>query len=255
MKEKVRTGKGKAVDEMREEIRKKAADHPEKYKFATVEELKKKEEEFKEKYKSATEEELRKYKENYIEEELTKRAVQQITSDYTKVQEFGGMFGRFLVAFLAVYIVSRRWLLRVLQIPGLLLMPLVFYFFLTMPNTKYFEIPIVGVGSLTFTNVSLGMLFAGVVTVGQLSFWGNYLPRVYPVHLRGTGESFAANIGGRLLGTSFAWVASVLAGMDFVPGNSPPQKFAMVAAGVTLFLYLVGTIFCFFLPEPKGELD
>ena len=25
-----------------------------------------------------------------------------------------------------------------------------------------------------------GMFFAGVFTVGQLSFWGNYLPRVYP---------------------------------------------------------------------------
>ena len=39
-------------------------------------------------------------------------------------------------------------------------------------------------------------------TVSQFSFWGNYLPRVYPVHLRGTGESFAANVGGRMIGTS-----------------------------------------------------
>ena len=53
-----------------------------------------------------------------------------------------------------------------------------------------------------------GMFFAGVFTVGQLSFWGNYLPRVYPTHLRGTGEGFAANIGGRMLGTGFAFVTT-----------------------------------------------
>ena len=44
----------------------------------------------------------------------------------------------------------------------------------------------------------VGIFFAGLLTVGQFSFWGNYLPRAYPVHFRGTGESFAANIGGRL---------------------------------------------------------
>ena len=41
----------------------------------------------------------------------------------------------------------------------------------------------------------LGIFVAGLLTVAQFSFWGNYLPLVYPVHLRGTGESFAANIG------------------------------------------------------------
>ena len=46
------------------------------------------------------------------------------------------------------------------------------------------------------------MFFAGLFIVAQLSFWGNYLPRVYPTHLRGTGESFAANIGGRMIGAS-----------------------------------------------------
>ena len=43
---------------------------------------------------------------------------------------------------------------------------------------------------------------AGFLTIAQFSFWGNYLPRVYPTHLRGTGESFAANVGARMFGTS-----------------------------------------------------
>lgn len=191
------------------------------------------------------------------EKALTKLAEQKIASDYTKVQEIGGLLGRFLLALLAVVIVSRRNLLRVFQIPGLLFMPAFFWYFLTIPNTKYFEIPLgfLGMGSLPITNVSLGMLLAGLFTVGQFSFWGNYLPRVYPVHLRGTGESFAANIGGRLIGTSFALVTTTLASTTLIPGETQPEKFAHAAALVAGFVYLVGSIACFFLPEPKGELD
>jgi len=188
---------------------------------------------------------------------LTKQAEQKLASDYTKVQEIGGLLGRFLLAMIAVVIVSRRSLLRVFQVPGLLLMPLVFWFFLSIENTKYFNIDLnwLGIGSLPATSVSLGVLFAGLVTVGQFSFWGNYLPRVYPVHLRGTGESFAANIGGRLIGTSFAWVTQQLAVMPFIPGITSPQKYAAASALVALFVYLVGSVACFFLPEPRGEFE
>jgi hypothetical protein len=90
-----------------------------------------------------------------------------------------------------------------------------------------------------------------MLTVGQFSFWGNYLPRMYPVHLRGTGESFAANIGGRLVGTCFAWVTLTLAAT-----NDPqyyPTKIALVAAAVGFSVYLIGFIASFWLPEPKQE--
>ena len=65
-----------------------------------------------------------------------------------------------------------------------------------------FTIPLEGIrlGQLPITTMSLGAMLCGFFTVAQFSFWGNYLPRVYPLHLRGTGESFAANIGGRLIG-------------------------------------------------------
>ena len=65
-----------------------------------------------------------------------------------------------------------------------------------------------------------GMFFAGLFTVAQFSFWGNYLPRVYPTHLRGTGEGFAANIGGRMMGTGFAFVTTQLT--NVMPGATPP---------------------------------
>src|SRR5262249_26023014 len=46
---------------------------------------------------------------------LEKLAEQKLASDYTKVQELGGLLGRFILAALAVVIISRRGLLRVFQ--------------------------------------------------------------------------------------------------------------------------------------------
>ena len=82
------------------------------------------------------------------------------------------------------------------------------------------------------------MFLAGFFTVAQLSFWGNYLPRVYPTHLRGTGEGFAANIGGRMLGTGFAFVTTQLA--NVMPGATPPTRLAYAAALVGFGVYLDG---------------
>jgi MFS family permease len=186
---------------------------------------------------------------------VQKKIEQTAGAEYTKVQEIGGLLGRFLLALLAVRIVSRRALLRLFQVPGLIVLPLVFYFFLTMENRTFFVVDLssIYVGHFPITTVSLGVLLAGLFTVAQFSFWGNYLPRVYPVHLRGTGESFAANIGGRMIGTSFAAVTAMLAGQPFIPGDSAPAKLAFTSAAVGLFVYVVGSIACFFLPEPLEE--
>ncbi|MBL9081220.1 MAG: hypothetical protein JNK76_05405 [Planctomycetales bacterium] len=109
-----------------------------------------------------------------------------------------------------------------------------------------------------------GIFIAGFLTVAQFSFWGNYLPHVYPVHLRGTGESFAANIGGRLIGTSFAAltqvIATALVAVDPATGKPNPvdaaHMTAYVAAGVAFAVYLINFIASFWLPEPKeGEFD
>jgi uncharacterized PurR-regulated membrane protein YhhQ (DUF165 family) len=94
------------------------------------------------------------------------------------------------------------------------------------------------------------MFFAGFFTVGQFSFWGNYLPRMYPTHLRGTGESFAANVGGRMLGTSFAFVATTIASQL---SGAPYVQTAMAAAMVSASVLVIGIALSFFLPEPKGE--
>lgn len=150
-------------------------------------------------------------------------------------QEIGGLVGRFLLAALVLVIVSRRWLIRVFQIPGLIILPIVFLF----PATSSLE------------GLKWGIFFCGLFTVAQLSFWGNYLPRVYPTHLRGTGESFAANIGGRMIGTSAALLTTRLIG--WMPEGSPATRLAYAAAAVGTLLYAVGLLLSFFLPEPATE--
>ena len=174
--------------------------------------------------------------------QATAFVVQKTASDTTKVQEIGGLVGRFVLAVLAVYIVSRRGLIRLFQVPGLIILPLVFAWAATKGLTE----------------LKVGMFLAGLVTVAQLSFWGNYLPRVYPLHLRGTGESFAANIGGRMIGTCFAGVTAMIAAKVTPDGATPVQAahyWAYTAAGVGFAVYLIGFVLSFFLPEPPHEME
>jgi predicted MFS family arabinose efflux permease len=160
---------------------------------------------------------------------------QTIVGTVQTIQEIGGLVGRFLLAFLAVRILSRRKLLRIFQVPGLIIVPLVFLF--------------PAVSSLTW--LKFGVFFAGLFTVAQFSFWGNYLPRVYPIHLRGTGESFAANIGGRLIGTAAALLTTQVA--KITPGATPAMKLAYAAAAVGFMVYAGGLLFSYWLPEPPSE--
>ena len=81
---------------------------------------------------------------------------QQLASLVQAFQEVGGLVGRFALAFLAIRIVSRRKLLHVFQIPGLIVVPVVFLFAAT-------------------TSLELskwGMFLAGFFTVAQFSFLG-----------------------------------------------------------------------------------
>lgn len=172
-------------------------------------------------------------------------------------QELGGLIGRFVLAFLAVRMVSRQWLLRLFQIPGVLLIPLVF-FFPAAGKTPQAILDALGTDNMTLLKV--GIFVTGFLTVAQFSFWGNYLPRVYPLHLRGTGESFAANVGGRMIGTA----ANALTLQLFMPKvvgpnaeawglASPPSRIAYAAAMTAGLVYLIGLIASFWLPEPSAD--
>ena len=152
----------------------------------------------------------------------------------TSLGFIGGLTGRTLLAILVVMIASRRGLLRLFQVPGLVVVPLLFWI---APTSN-------------LMTLKIGMFFAGLFTVAQFSFWGNYLPRVYPTHLRGTGEGFAANVGGRMIGTGFAFVTLQLSSRFSGP---PHVQLATAAAFVGAFVYVCGFALSFALPEPKGE--
>jgi len=168
--------------------------------------------------------------------DLARPAQQQAISVVQLFQEVGGLTGRVLLAYLAAVIISRRRLLRVFQVPGLVLLPVVF---LLIPSAG---LPL----------AQWGIFVIGLLTIAQFSFWGNYLPRVYPVHLRGTGESFAANVGGRMIGTFGAFLTTRIVA-PYMPGASVPIRLATACALVGGTVYVIGFIASFYLPEPKSE--
>jgi len=133
-------------------------------------------------------------------------------------------------------VAGRRTLLRIFLVPGLALVPIVFLFTATHSLQSF----------------RAGIFLAGFTTVAQLTFWGNYLPRVYPVHLRGTGEGFAANVGGRMLGTSAALATTHLAAL--MPGSSPAVRLTHAATYVGIAVYALAIVLTFFLPEPPAKL-
>ena len=164
-------------------------------------------------------------------------AQQQAVANVQLYQEVGGLAGRIAMAWLALRIVSRQRLLRLFQIPGLILIPLVF------------GVAAAGhLGDASLIVLKWGMFAAGFFTIAQFSFWGNYLPRMYPTHLRGTGESFSANVGGRMVGTAASFLTASLA---FGPMGH--LSIAYAAAAVGLLVYAVGLAGSFWLPEPATE--
>jgi hypothetical protein len=172
---------------------------------------------------------------------MAKAKIEQAASASVQTwQALGGLLGRVVLAIAALYIVSRRTLLRVFVVPTLILIPGLFWWL-----SNHFSTP----GSLELTKWAI--FTVGLLVVAQFSFWGNHIPRVFPMHLRGTGESFAANIGGRVIGTSMAWIFFTFSAAT--PPN--PSKMALTAATIALVLTALGFILTFFMPEPLREDD
>jgi len=151
-------------------------------------------------------------------------------------QELGGLTGRILFAILLVYVASRV-LIRLFLIPGVILFPVTY---LTLYQGSY-EV------------FATAIFFCGLVTVAQFSYVSEYLPKVFPLHLRGTGSAFATNIGGRMLGTMAAIVNTELLAPFFSGDN--PQKVATAAAVIGATVYTVALVMSFLLPPPIEEGD
>lgn len=81
-------------------------------------------------------------------------------------QEMGGLAGRIILALLVLMAVARRTLLRIFLIPGLVAVPL-----------TYFSLYHTG-GAL----LNWGIAVSGLLVVAQFSYFGEFLPKVFPVH-------------------------------------------------------------------------
>jgi hypothetical protein len=158
------------------------------------------------------------------------------SGDMQMIQESGGLVGRFMLAGLVVAIVARRRMLRVLQVAALVAFPITF----------------VWLSGLGFTTLAFGVFFTALITAAQFNFWGSYLPRIFPTHLRGTGESFAANVGGRIIGTTAALATTTLA--TKLTGELGAGPALAVAAGaVATLACAIGLVASRFITEPESD--
>jgi MFS family permease len=166
---------------------------------------------------------------------LPPRQVEQVASGVQMYQELGGTAGRILFAVFVIHIVSQRRRALLFFVPSLIVFPFLYFFAATR----------------TFALLHLGIFLATMFFNGLHSFWGNYLPRVYPTRLRGTGESFVANIGGRAIGVSAALMTTTLS--NVMPGTGHAAQLAHSAGTVALLFLIMGTIGTYWLPEPVGD--
>lgn len=153
-------------------------------------------------------------------------------------QEMGGLIGRIILAILVIWGMSRVLLLKCFQVPALVMIPLTYMLLYHQGGTAFL----------------LAYGVCGLLTVAQFSYFGEYLPKVFPLHLRGTGGSFATNVGGRMIGTSMAVVTSnlvapILAGKGPITPDIMAQSAGYVATSIAIIAFIVGM----FLPEPKAE--
>jgi hypothetical protein len=79
----------------------------------------------------------------------------------------------------------------------------------------------------------------------------NYLPRMYPTHLRGTGESFSINVGARVIGGSGVLLTTQLA--NIMPGASGAARLAYSVGTLAVLAYTGSLIGSFWLREPEGD--
>ncbi len=153
-------------------------------------------------------------------------------------QELGGLTGRLILAGLLLTAIPRGRMLRLFLVPGIL-------FFAITYNQLYH------VGGSQF---AAGIFICGLLVVAQFSYFGEYLPKIFPVHLRGTGGSFATNVGGRMIGTSAAFLSTNI----IAPMLNPHPTFdhyAMAAGIVGVSVFVIAFGLSFLLPEPAVEVE
>lgn len=165
---------------------------------------------------------------------LAPRQAEQVVATVQFFQEIGGIAGRLLLAIIITRIVSQRRLLRSLFGACLLACSWLYFFGATKD----------------LLHVEAGIFVVSLLFNGLHSFWGNFLPRVLPTHLRGTGESFAMNVGGRTIGVTAALITTQLA--NILPADSVGARLAYAAGTLAALACVAGFAGTAWLQEPDS---
>jgi MFS family permease len=164
--------------------------------------------------------------------------VQHRRGDIQRWQEYGGLLGRVLLAILLLFVPSRT-LIRLFLVPGIILLPYTYFYLVHEPYATF----------------AIAIFFCGLLTVAQFSFLSEFLPRVFPLHLRGTGGSFATNFGGRMIGTMAAFLNTEILSKMFTDIPSPPLRVAAAAGVIGAGAFVIAFLATFFLPAPHVEVE
>ncbi|MBN8417425.1 MAG: MFS transporter [Verrucomicrobia bacterium] len=177
-------------------------------------------------------------KANFGQQKPLNDKVKEMANTVQFSQEMGGLVGRISLAILLIVGISRVALLKIFQIPALIILPLTYFYYFEQGGSAFLW--------------AYGV--CGLLTVAQFSYFGEYLPKVFPMHLRGTGGSFATNVGGRMIGTSMAFVTTNLVA-PMLAGSGPmlPSHVAKAAGIVATVIVVLSFLIGFLLPEPKAE--
>ena len=180
-----------------------------------------------------------KIKENVVKQVPINEVVKEMRDKVQFRQEMGGLLGRVLLAVFLIIGISRVALLKIYQVPALVIVPLTYFVFFKQGGEVFLW----------------SYFVCGLLVVGQFSYFGEYLPKVFPLHLRGTGGSFATNVGGRMIGTSMAFVTTTIVA-PMLAGSGPllPGHVAQAAGIVGTSIAVISFVVGFWLPEPKAEL-
>lgn len=179
-----------------------------------------------------------KIKVNFGQQKPINDEVKKMSDKVQFYQEMGGLAGRIILAVLLIVGISRVVLLKIFQVPALIVLPMTYFVFFHQGGPAFLW----------------AYAVCGLLTVAQFSYFGEYLPKVFPMHLRGTGGSFATNVGGRMIGTSMAFVTTNLVA-PMLAGKGPmlPAHVAQAAGYVAVTIAVIALVVGFFLPEPKAE--
>jgi hypothetical protein len=152
-------------------------------------------------------------------------AAQHAKKAYGFIETAGGGLGLLAMGPLSA-LLGRRRAFQIMHVGAFLIVPVVCY----LPQT-YWQLLLI-------------LPVFGFLTLGIHAGYAIYFPELFPTHLRATGTGFCFNVG-RIVAASILWFSGVL--------KSLPGMDLRMAITLLGFLFPLGLLVIYFMPETKGQ--